>query len=218
MHSFVKPNEFLFFKVNMRLSALLFFFFLTLLYFRRIIIFASRNVLCTKGVIPLYFQESEPDNYLAGLVQMPEQGGVVKGNAWLISFLFQSWMKCLTQLLAHTACLQERGINLTRCCSFPLLLCGQHCCTEDAGGGGEGGKRKGRKSQSELHKKGPVWEFNVRAEHKNGPWLGKWKLERRNPLIHEWFIRRGAEQSRLPSPVGWYMAILCVLLKASVFH
>lgn len=40
-------------------------------------------------------------------------------------------------------CLQERGMNLTRCCSFPLLLCGQLCCTEDEGGGGEGGKRKG---------------------------------------------------------------------------
>lgn len=50
-------------------------------------------------------------------------------------------------------CLQERRINLTRCCSFPLLLCGQLCCTEDEGGGGEGGKRKGRKSQSKLHKR-----------------------------------------------------------------
>lgn len=66
-------------------------------------------------------------------------------------------------------CLQERGISLTRCCSFPLLLCGQLCCTEDAGGGGEGGKRKGRKSQSKLHKKGPVWEFNISEKQKNGP-------------------------------------------------
>lgn len=85
------------------------------------------------------------------------------------------------------------------------------------GGGGEGGKRKRRKSQSKLHKKGPVWEFNVSEEHKNGPWLGKWKLERQSPLI--WVSESfTGEHSKLSSPVGLYMTILWVLLKADVFH
>lgn len=120
-----------------------------------------------------------------------------KGNAWLISFLFQSWMKCLTQLLAH--CLQERGINLTRCCSFPLLLCGQLCCTEDAGGGGEGGKRKRRKSPSKLHKKGPVWECNVKWGTQEQAMSGKveaGKTEPTHSLV--WFIHWGAQQTPFP--------------------
>lgn len=44
----------------------------SLLYFKRMITFALRNVLCTKGGIPVYFQESEPGNYPAGPVRTPE--------------------------------------------------------------------------------------------------------------------------------------------------
>lgn len=78
-------------------------------------------------------------------------------------------------------CLQEQGINLTRCCSFPLLLCGQLCCTEDAGGGGERGKRKGRKSQSKLHKKAPVWEFNIKQGTQGPAMSGKVETGKTEP-------------------------------------
>lgn len=56
----------------LKCSGLFFIFLYSLLYFKRMITFALRNVLCTKSGIPVYFQESEPGNYLAGPVWMPE--------------------------------------------------------------------------------------------------------------------------------------------------
>lgn len=76
-------------------------------------------------------------------------------------------MKCLTQLLAHTAYKNEESVSP----DVVHFLC---CCVASSvvqrmrGAEGREGKERGEKSQSKLHKKGPVWEFNVSEEHKNG--------------------------------------------------
>lgn len=179
------------------------------------ITFASRNVLCTKGGIPVYFQESEPGNYLAGPVRVPERGGVVKGNAWLISFLLQSWMKCLTQLLAYTAYKNEESISP----DVVHFLC---CCVASSvvqrmrGAEGREGKEKGEKL-SLNYTRGP----SVGIQRKRGTqeWAMTEKLEagKTEPThLWAWFIP--GEHSRLLFPVGRHMSILWVLLKVNVFN
>lgn len=105
------------------------------------ITFALRNVLCTKGGIPVYFQESEPGSGSCRSSAGARMRRCGRGEC-VIDFFSTPELDEMPDTAVSLHCLQERGINLTRCCSFPLLLCGQLCCTEDEGGGGEGGKRE----------------------------------------------------------------------------